>query len=387
MRDVAIVGIGQTPVGELWDQSLRHLGYDAVRAAMDDAGIETADALYVGNMLSGELSGQEHLATLIADFTGLRGIEAAKIEAACASGAAAMRMGVLAVASGMVDTVIVAGVEKLTDTLPAETTAGLVMAADQDYEAAEGATFVALNAMIMRRYMYEYGVDKADFAPFPIIAHENAMGNPNAMFHLRLTPERYAKAPAVAPPINVMDSSPICDGAAAVVLMPYERAREFGRGKRLVRVAASVSATDTLAVHDRHDPLWLEAAYISSHKAYALAGVTPNDIDFFELHDAFSIMAALSLEASGFAPRGKALELAASGALARDGRLPINTMGGLKARGHPVGATGVYQIVEGVMQLRGEAGANQLDHAHIAMTQNIGGSGATILTHILVGEA
>ncbi|HEY79631.1 MAG TPA: thiolase domain-containing protein [Anaerolineae bacterium] len=386
MRDVAIVGIGQTPVGELWDKSLRHLGYDAIRAAMADAGIERADALYVGNMLSGELSGQEHLATLIADFAGLRGIEAAKIEAACASGAAAMRVGVLAVASGMMDTVIVAGVEKMTDTLPAETTAGLAMAADQDYEAAEGATFVALNAMIMRRYMYEYGVSKADFAPFPIIAHENGMTNPNAMFHIKLTPARYEKAPAVAPPINVMDSSPICDGAAAVALMPYERAREFGQGKRLVRVAASVSVTDTLAVHDRHDPLWLEAAYISSHKAYALAGLTPNDIDFFELHDAFSIMAAMSLEASGFAPRGKALELAASGALARDGRLPINTMGGLKARGHPVGATGVYQIVEAVMQLRGEAGANQLDHAHIAMTQNIGGSGATILTHILVGE-
>ena len=386
MRDVAIVGIGQTQVGELWDKSLRHLGYDAIRAAMEDAGIETADALYVGNMLSGELSGQEHLATLLADFSGLRGIEAAKVEAACASGAAAMRVGVLAVASGMADTVIVAGVEKMTDTLPAETTAGLAMAADQDYEAAEGATFVALNAMIMRRYMHEYGVSKADFAPFPIIAHENAMNNPHAMFHLRLTRERYEKAPPVAPPINVMDSSPICDGAAAVVLMPYERAREFGHGKRLVRVAASVSATDTLAVHDRHDPLWLEAGYISSHKAYTLAGLTPNDIDFFELHDAFSIMAALSLEASGFAPRGKALELAASGALARDGRLPINTMGGLKARGHPVGATGVYQIVEAVMQLRGEAGANQLSHAHIAMTQNIGGSGATILTHILVGE-
>ncbi len=386
MRDVVIVGIGQTPVGELWDKSLRHLGHDAIHAAMADAGIETADALYVGNMLSGELSGQEHLATLLADFSGLRGIEAAKIEAACASGAAAMRIGVMAVASGMADTVIVAGVEKMTDTLPAETTAALAMAADQDYEAAEGATFVALNAMIMRRYMYEFGVTKAEFAPFPIIAHENALGNPNAMFHLQLTPERYVKAPAVAPPINIMDSSPICDGAAAVVLMPFEQAREFGGGKRLVRVAASVTATDTLAVHDRRDPLWLEAAFVSSHKAYALAGVTPNDIDFFELHDAFSIMAALSLEASGFAPRGKALELAASGALARDGRLPINTMGGLKARGHPVGATGVYQIVEAVQQLRGEAGPNQLAHAHIAMTQNIGGSGATILTHILIGE-
>jgi acetyl-CoA C-acetyltransferase len=387
MKEVAIVGIGQTPVGELWDKSLRHLGYDAVRAAMQDAGIETADALYVGNMLAGQLSGQEHVATLIADFAGLRGIDAAKIEAACASGAAAMRAGVQAIASDMAETVIVAGVEKMTDTLPAETTAGLAMAADQDYEAAEGATFVALNAMIMRRYMHEFGVAKADFAPFPVISHENALGNPNAMFHMRLTPERYAKAAPIAPPINIMDSSPICDGAAAVVLMPYARARELGRAQRLVRVAASAASTDTLAVHDRRDPLWLDAAYISSHRAYTQAGITPNDIDFFELHDAFSIMAALSLEASGFAPRGKALELAASGALARDGRLPINTMGGLKARGHPVGATGVYQIVEAVLQLRGDAGANQLEHAHIAMTQNIGGSGATILTHILMGEA
>ncbi len=387
MKEVAIVGIGQTPVGELWDKSLRHLGYDAVRAAMQDAGIETADALYVGNMLAGQLSGQEHVATLIADFAGLRGIDAAKIEAACASGAAAMRAGVQAIASGMAETVIVAGVEKMTDTLPAETTAGLAMAADQDYEAAEGATFVALNAMIMRRYMHEFGVAKADFAPFPVISHENALGNPNAMFHMRLTPERYAKAAPIAPPINIMDSSPICDGAAAVVLMPYARARELGGAQRLVRVAASAASTDTLAVHDRRDPLWLDAAYISSHRAYTQAGITPNDIDFFELHDAFSIMAALSLEASGFAPRGKALELAASGALARDGRLPINTMGGLKARGHPVGATGVYQIVEAVLQLRGDAGANQLEHAHIAMTQNIGGSGATILTHILMGEA
>jgi acetyl-CoA C-acetyltransferase len=387
MKEVAIVGIGQTPVGELWDKSLRHLGYDAVRAAMQDAGIETADALYVGNMLAGQLSGQEHVATLIADFAGLRGIDAAKIEAVCASGAAAMRAGVQAIASDMAETVIVAGVEKMTDTLPAETTAGLAMAADQDYEAAEGATFVALNAMIMRRYMHEFGVAKADFAPFPVISHENALGNPNAMFHMRLTPERYAKAAPIAPPINIMDSSPICDGAAAVVLMPYARARELGRAQRLVRVAASAASTDTLAVHDRRDPLWLDAAYISSHRAYTQAGITPNDIDFFELHDAFSIMAALSLEASGFAPRGKALELAASGALARDGRLPINTMGGLKARGHPVGATGVYQIVEAVLQLRGDAGANQLEHAHIAMTQNIGGSGATILTHILMGEA
>jgi acetyl-CoA C-acetyltransferase len=386
MRDVAIVGIGQTPVGELWDKSLRHLGHDAIRAAMTDAGIEQADALFVGNMLSGELSGQEHLAALLADFLGMRGIEAAKIEAACASGAAALRVGTMAIASGMADVVIVAGIEKMTDTLPAETTAGLALAADQEYEVAEGATFLALNAMLMQRYMYEHDVPHGAFAPFPVNAHRNAKGNPNAMFHLELSPARYEKAPVVAPPINVMDSSPICDGSAALVLVPADRAMEFGRGKRIVRIAASASAVDTLAVHDRSDPLYLEAAYLSSHKAYALAGVTPADIDFFELHDAFSIMSVLSLEACGFAPRGHGVDLGASGAITLGGRLPITTMGGLKARGHPVGATGVYQVVEAVQQLRGDAGPNQLEHAHIGMAQNIGGSGATIVTHILIGE-
>ena len=386
MRDVAIVGIGQTPVGELWDKSLRHLGHDAIRAAMTDAGIEQADALFVGNMLSGELSGQEHLAALLADFLGMRGIEAAKIEAACASGAAALRVGTMAVASGMADVVIVAGIEKMTDTLPAETTAGLALAADQEYEVAEGATFLALNALLMRRYMHEYGIPHSAFAPFPVNAHRNAKGNPNAMFHLDMSPARYEKAPVVAPPINIMDSSPICDGSAALVLVPADRAKEYGLGKRTVRIAASASAVDTVAVHDRSDPMYLEAAYLSSHKTYALAGVTPADIDFFELHDAFSIMSVLSLEACGFAPRGRGTELGESGAITLSGRLPITTMGGLKARGHPVGATGVYQVVEAVQQLRGDAGPNQLEHAHIGMTQNIGGSGATIVTHILIGE-
>ena len=386
MRDVAIVGIGQTPVGELWEKSIRHLGHDAVVAAMQDAGIESADALYVGNMLSGELAGQEHLATLIADFVGLRGIEAAKIEAACASGAAALRVGTMAVASGMADVVIVAGVEKMTDTLPDETTAGLALAADQEYEVAEGATFLALNAMLMQRYMHDHGVSHRAFAPFPVNAHNNARNNPNAMFPMAISIDKYENAAAVAPPINILDSAPICDGAAAVVLVPFDRAREYGANKRLVRIAASASATDTLAIHDRRDPLFLEAAFLSSHRAYAQAGVNREEIDLFELHDAFSIMSVLALEACGFAPRGRGVDLGESGAITLQGRLPITTMGGLKARGHPVGATGVYQVVEVVQQLRGDAGPNQLANARVGMTQNIGGSGATIVTHILVGE-
>ena len=381
MRDVSIIGIGQTPVGEHWDRSLRHLAYEAIAAAMQDAGIERADALYVGNMLSGEISGQSHLGPLIADFAGLRGIEAVKIEGACAGGAAAVRIGYLAVASGLQDIVICAGVEKMTDEVGSRLTSGLAQAADADYEVVHGISFVALNALLMRRYMYEYGVRHEDFAGFSINAHANAVGNPNAMFRRPITLEAFKQAGMVADPINLLDSSPMADGAAAVILCPTEQAREFT--DNAVRIAASAMATDSLSLHDRRDPLWLQAAQDSAQRAYRQAGVGPADIDLFELHDAFTIMAALSLEATGFADRGRGWQLAVEGDIRPDGRIPICTMGGLKARGHPVGATGVYQIVEAVQQLRGQAGDCQIPNARLAMTQNIGGSGATIVTHIL----
>lgn len=385
MRNVSIIGIGQSPVGEWWDRSVRHIAYDAVSAAMADAGIETADALFVGNMLSGSLLSQEHLATLIADFCGLRGIEAAKIEAACASAAAALRIGTMAVASGMHDVVIVAGVEKMTDTAGRDTTAGLATAADAEYESLHGVSFVGLNALIMQRYLYEYGVPADGLAGFSINAHRNGANNPNAMFQSPIDLKSYQRAPLVASPITIMDSSPICDGAAAVVLVPTERVREFTTSHHpgAVHILSSASALDTLAVHDRTDPLFLEAAYISSQKAYVQAGITPQDLDLFELHDAFTIMSALSLEATGFAARGEGWRMAAEEAIGIDGQLPISTMGGLKSRGHPVGATGVYQAVEIVQQLTERAGANQIKNARVGMAQNIGGSGATIVTHIL----
>lgn len=381
MQDVSIIGIGQTPVGEHWDRSLRHLAYEAVAAAMRDAGVERADALYVGNMLSGEISGQSHLGPLIADFAGLRGIEAVKVEGACGSGAAAVRMGYLAVASGLQDIVICAGVEKMTDDVGNKLTGGLAQAADADYEVIHGVSFVALNALLMRRYMYQYHVRHEDFAGFSINAHANAVGNPNAMFRRAISLETFKNAAMIADPINLMDSSPMADGAAAVVLCPSEQAREFTYNA--VRIAGSAMATDSLSVHDRHDPLWLQAAEDSAQRAYRQAGVGPEDIDLFELHDAFSIMSALSLEASGFAERGRGWQLALNGDIRPDGRIPICTMGGLKARGHPVGATGVYQIAEAAQQLRGEAGDCQIRDARLAMAQNIGGSGATIVTHIL----
>ncbi len=384
MRDVSIIGIGQTEVGEHWGKSLRHLAGDAVLAAMRDAGIERADALYVGNMLSGELNGQEHLGALIADFVGLRGVEAVKIEAACGSGAAAVRMGYLAVASGLLDVVIVVGVEKMTDQKGAVTTAGLAMAADAEYEVVNGISFVSLNALLMQRYMHEYGVQREDFAGFPINAHKNAATNPYAMFRKPISLEAFKRARMVAAPINLMDSSPVADGAAAVVLAPSDVARRFQPVS--VRIIGSANATDSLAVHDRRDPLFLSAAALSAQRAYRQAGIGPNDVDFFELHDAFSITAALSLEAAGFAERGRGVYLAKDGEIALDGRIPICTFGGLKARGHPVGATGVYQIVEAVLQLRHLAGPNQVKNARIGMTQNIGGSGATVITHILAAE-
>lgn len=381
MRDVSIIGIGQTKVAENWGMSLRHLAGEAVLAAMRDAGIEWADALYVGNMLSGEIAGQEHLGALVADFVGLRGIEAMKIEAACGSGSAALRVGIMAVASGLAEVVIVCGVEKMTDEIGSRVTSGLAMAADGDYEVVHGLSFVAINALLMRRYMYEYGVERQAFAPFTVNSHKNAVTNPNAMFQRAITAGAFMESKMIAEPISVMDSSPIADGAAAVVLCPTVQARAYRSDD--VRVRASAVAIDSVALHDRRDPLFLQAAYDSAHKAYKQAGVGPEDIDFFELHDAFTIIATLSLEATGFARRGQGTHLALSGEIGLEGKLPICTLGGLKARGHPVGATGMYQVVEAVQQLRGQAGPNQVRNARLGMTQNIGGSGATIVTHIL----
>jgi acetyl-CoA C-acetyltransferase len=387
MRDVVIVGIGQTPVAEHWDKSLRHLAADAVLGAMRDAEIERADALYVGNMLSGEIAGQEHLGALVADFCGLRGIEAYKIEAACASGAAAVRMGYMAVAGGLAEVVIAMGVEKMTDETGDAVTSGLALAADGDYELPHGLSFVAINALLMQRYMHEYGVERKEFGHFALIAHQNAVNNPNARFRTPLTLDRFVNSPMIAAPVGLMDSSPIADGAAAVVMCSEEMGRALCRnGRAAVRISASAAATDCLSLHDRRRLLALEAVERSARVAYAQAGVGPEDIDFYEYHDAFTIMAALSLEACGFAAPGTGTHLARDGALALDGRLPVATMGGLKGRGHPVGATGVYQIVEAVQQLRGQAGANQLSRARLGMTQNIGGSGATVITHILEAQ-
>jgi len=380
MRDVAIIGTGEIPVDEHWTTGIRHLMLEAGLSALRDANIESVEALYVGNMLSGEIAGQSHLGALAVDFMGLDNAEAFKVEAACASGSAALRVGYMAVASGLLDLVLVLGVEKMTDTSGQETTAALAAAADAEYEVSQGISFVALNALLMQRYMYDYGWKHEDFANFAITAHANGANNPFAMFQRPISAEMYARAPIIATPVGLMDASPVCDGAAAVVLAPADFARALSPAP--VKIRASAVGMAPLAVHDRKDPLALSAARISSQKAYAQAAIKPEDLDFFELHDAFTIMAALSLEAAGFAERGKGVQLALDNEISLKGRVPMATMGGLKARGHPVGATGIYQVVEAVMQLRGLAGANQIPGARLGMTQNIGGSGATVITHI-----
>ena len=377
-NEVLVIGVGQIPVGEHWESSLRDMAVEALTAAMADAGVVEVDALFVGNMLGPSLSDQQHLGALVAHWAGLRGIEAMTVEAACGSGGAALRQGYQAIRSGLHRVVAVVGVEKMTDCVNGTTTAGLAMAADADYEAAVGVSFVAINALLMRRYMHEYGATREDFAAFAMNAHRHGVGNPYAMFRKELSEKAYLSAPMVADPIGLMDSSPVADGAAAVVL-----AAEVAASGKPVRVSASAVATDSLALHDRKSLLWLQAAEASVARALEMAGKERDEIGFFELHDAFSIMAVLSLEAAGFAAPGEGYRLARQGEVSLGGRIPICTMGGLKARGHPVGATGVYQAVEAVLQLRGDAGACQVPGARVGMIQNIGGSGATVITHVL----
>jgi acetyl-CoA C-acetyltransferase len=380
MREVAVIGIGQTPADEHWDKSLRELAGEAVLSALQDAGMDTVEGLFVGNMISGSANHQQHLGAYIADWVGLKHVSALHIEAACGSGSAAFRMALIAVASGALDAAVAVGVEKMTDSPGGEITAQLATAADADWELDQGVSFVALNALIMQRYMHEYGWKHEHFAPFSINAHANAVHNPNARFREAINEAQYKRAPMVADPINLLDASPMADGAAAVVLVPVDSLRGENR---LIRVAASSAATDTISIHNRRDPLWLSAAERSALEAYRQAGVAPEDIDLFEVHDAFTIMAALSLEACGFAARGQGPRLGLDGEILLSGRIPIATRGGLKARGHPVGATGMYQIVEVIQQLRGEAGETQVEGARVGMAQNIGGSGSNILTHIL----
>ena len=380
-NDVFIIGVGRTPVGEHWDRSLRELAFEAMTAAREETGAMRPEAVYVANMLAPALSRQSHLGALLADFAGMRGVEAVAIEAAGASGGMALRQAYLALASGMVKTALVVGVEKTTDSVTAEVEAALVTSSDADYESILGVTQTSLAAMIMRRYAYEFDIPAHAFAGFSITAHANGALNPNAMFRRPIKLETYERAAILSDPINMFDAAPVADGAAAIFL---------ARGDVLplslpfppVRIEASAAAISALAVHDRPNPVSFTAAEDASKAVLSQAGINIDELDFFELHDRYSIFAALSLEAAGFAAPGEGWKLADSGAIALNGQIPICTFGGSKARGDTGGATGVYQGVEAALQLQGRAGEIQVANARIGMIQSLGGTGATAASHI-----
>jgi acetyl-CoA C-acetyltransferase len=384
MQQVYIVGASQMPVAEHWERTVASLAAEALAGALGPVARERVGALYVANALGGALQVQSQLGAVVAAAAGVRGIEAYTVEAAGASGGVALRQAYLAIASGAYDLVAVVGVEKVTDVLDERLEAGLALAGDADWEAIHGATLTAQWAMLMRRYMHQYGYDAIDFAPFPVNAHANGAANPHALYRFPITLDKVRSAGMVADPLGMLDCSTVADGAAALLLASEGLARELGG--MLIRIAGSSIATDTPALHSRADPLWLDASARSSAAALRSAGLTPRDIQALELTDPHGIAAALGLEACGFAERGAGVQLAREGAIRLSGATPLATGGGCKSRGDTVGANGVYQVVELVRQLRGEAGKAQVSAVRVALAQCLGGTGATAATHILVAE-
>ncbi len=385
MRDVAIIGIGMPRFGELWEQSLRDVFLEAALKAIEDAGIDHLDSMYVGCMSSGLFVEQEHLASLLADCLGMGPIPTTRVESACASGGLAVRSAFIEVASGLSDIVLAAGVEKMTDLATDAATAALATAADQEYEAFHGVTFPGLYAMMARTHMERYGTTLEQLAAVAVKNHQHGSLNPAAHFRSRITVEDVQNSIMVADPIRMLHCSPISDGAAAAVLCPLEMARRIAK-KPIVRIAGVGHATDALALYRRKDLTRLEAVERSAKAALQMAGFTPQNVDVAELHDCFTISEIILLEELDFVERGKGAQAAPSGLTSLGGRIPVNTSGGLKAKGHPVGATGVAQICELVEQLRGEAGERQVKAAQVGLAQNMGGSGGSSVVHVLQAE-
>lgn len=384
MRDVAIIGVGMTKWGELWDKSLRTIFTETALLAIADAGVDKIDSMVVGCMSSGLFVGQEHLASLLADSLGRTPVPAARVESACSSGGAALRQGFIEVASGLSDIVLVGGVEKMTDVTGCEATFALGTAADQEYEGYHGLTFPGLYAMMAVAHMHRYGTTREQLALVAVKNHDNGSRNPLAQFPFKVTVDGVLNSVLVADPLRILDCSPITDGAAAVILCPAEMARKAKRP--VVRIAGVGQATDSIALSSRRDLTWLESTSIAAQKALAMAGRKIGDIDLFEVHDCFTIAEIMVTEALGLVEKGKGGRAVEEGLTARDGRFPVNPSGGLKAKGHPVGATGVAQAVEIVKQLRGEAGDRQIKGAKRGLAQNMGGTGGSSVVHVLEAE-
>ena len=387
MRDVAVIGVGLTKFGEIWDKSFRHLITEAGSKAIFDSGIEglEIDAMYVGSMSAGRFIGQEHIGALVADASGFShlNIPSTRIEGACASGGLAVREGFLSIASGHNDIVVVGGIEKMNDVSGTAATETLAMAADQEWEAFFGATFPSIYGMIANRHMYEYGTTREQLAQVAVKNHANGSLNPFAQYQKEIKMEFVLNAPPVAYPLGLFDCSPVTDGAAAIVMCSLDKAKKYT--DKIVKIIASGQASDSLALHERKDICTLDSTVKASEKAYKQANIGPKEIDFAEVHDCFTIAEILAIEDLGFVKKGDGGKAIDENITQLNGSLPVNTSGGLKSKGHPVGATGVAQIVEIVTQLRGEADKRQVKDARIGLAHNVGGSGATCIVHILEG--
>ncbi|RAP44249.1 thiolase domain-containing protein [uncultured Methanosphaera sp.] len=381
MRDVAIIGVSQTKFGELWEKSFRDLVVEAGVAAIRDANMvgDDLDAMYIGNMSGGLFVGQEHIGALIAEHSGLAPIPATRVEAACASGGLALRQAIMAVASGYYDHVMAAGVEKMTDVVDA--TPAIAAAADQEWEAQQGVTFPSLYAMMARRHMYEYGTTREQIAGFAVLGHKNGALNPKAQFQREISIDAVLNSTKVAEPLNLLDCSPVSDGAAAVIVVPADEAQKYTDTPVYVR--ASTQASDTIALHSRKSLTTIQSTVLASRKAYEIAGLKPEDMDVAEVHDCFSINGLLAIEDLGFFEKGKGGQAIEDGLIERDSDIAVNTSGGLKARGHPLGATGIAQAAEVTWQLRQEADKRQVSDVENGLTLNIGGTGGTAAVHIL----
>ncbi len=382
MRDVAIVGVGITKFGERWEHGLKELMAEAGLMALQDAKMESKEIemVYGGTMAPGKFIGQEHVAALLADQLGLQNTPAVRIENACASGGSALRQGYIAVASGIHDVVVVGGVEKMTDVNASEATTALGGAGDQEWELFQGITFPGLYALIAKRHMKEFGTTEEQMAAVSVKNHDNAYRNKYAQFHRKLSIEDVMRSKMVADPLKVLDCSPISDGAAAVVLVPLDKAKKYN--DLPIRIIGSGQASDSLSLAERDSLTELKATKIAAQNAYKQAGINAEDVDIAEVHDCFSIAEILAMEDLGFYKKGEAAKAIAAGETALNSKLSVNTSGGLKGCGHPVGATGVKQAVEITWQLRGEAGERQVNGAEIGMAHNVGGSGATAVVHL-----
>ncbi len=382
-RKVVIIGTGLTEFGERWEESFKDLIAEAGVKAVKESEIkgDEIDALYTGCMASGRLIGQEHIGALVADQVGLNPIPSTRVESACASGGTALRTGYLSVASGEHDLVVVGGGEKMIDVSTGRANFALGGAGDQETEIFNGGTFAGIYALMARKHMEKYGTTEKQLAQVAVKNHENGAKNPYAQFQREISIDSVMKSPKVATPLKLYDCSPLTDGAAAVTLTTKEKAEEEGR--EYIEITASSQASDTLDLANRESITKLKATERASEKAYKETDLKPSDVDFAEVHDCFTIAEIMAMEDLGFYKKGKAAEAVEKGETKRDGKIPINPSGGLKAKGHPVGATGVAQAVEAYKQLTGKAGERQVKDPEIGLTHNVGGSGASAVVHLL----